>query len=98
MTFYAGVLGELFVVFFFVFVIWLKVLFEAINSRDNTLAGRKLLLTASGLVINAFAIAGIMATRAYELLSGKWPYVPYVSGFFTMLGIAGFLWIISATL
>jgi hypothetical protein len=98
MSFYAAVLGEIFIVFVFVFIIWLKVLVEAIGAKDNTLSGRKLLITSSGLVINAFAVAGIMVTRAYELRIGAWPYVPYVSAFFVMLGIAGFLWIISASL
>jgi hypothetical protein len=92
MSFYAGVLGEIFIVFIFVFVIWLRVLFEAIIVHDNSLVGRRLLLTSSGLVINAFAVSGIMVTRAYELLIGHWPYVQYVSGFFVMLGVAGFLW------
>lgn len=98
MSFYAGVLGEILIVELFVLIIWLKVLFETVAARDNSLAGRKLLLTSSGLVINAFAVVGVMLTRAYELRVGHWPYVPYVSAFFALLGIAGFLWIISASL
>jgi hypothetical protein len=98
MTFYASVLGEVFIVFVFVFFIWLNVLLEAIGQHNNTLVGRRLLLTSAGLVINAFAVAGVMITRAYELSVGHWPYVAYVSAFFAMLGVAGFLWIISASL
>jgi hypothetical protein len=98
MSFYAATLGEIFIVQIFVFIIWLKVLFEAMRSRDNSVSGRKFLLTASGLVINSLAIAAIMAFRFWELITNHWPYVPAISGFFVMLGVAGFLWIIGATI
>jgi hypothetical protein len=98
MNFYAGVLGEIFIVEFFVFIIWLRVLVDAISAKDKTVAGRKFLLTSIGLLINAFAVGALMIFRAYELQTGQWPYVPYVSAFFVMLGIAGFLWILAASI
>lgn len=98
MNFYIGTLGQVIIVELFVLAIWLKLLFENIRDRTNTLLHRRLLLTSLGLVINAIAVVGIMSFRTYELILGHWPYVPMVAIFFVLLGAGNFLFIVAACL
>lgn len=97
MNLYSGTLGQLVIVEAFVFYIWLKVLLDAVKQRDGSLAHKKLLLTSLGLVMNAAAIAGIMAVRIDQLLTNSWPFVWALVPFYVMLAVANFLLIVAAS-
>lgn len=98
MNVYTGTLGQLVIVEFFVLLIWLKVLFDVIRVNDNSVIGRRLLLTSLGLVLNAGAIIGIMSFRIYELIQDKWPFIWGIVAFYMMLACGNILFIVSATL
>lgn len=98
MNLYAGILGELVIVEFFVFLIWLKVLLEVIKDKNGGLPIKRLLLTSLGLLLNAVAIMGIMAYRIYELVIGNWPFVWGIVVFYAVLTASNVLFIVAATL
>lgn len=98
MNLIVGTIGQLVIVELFVFYIWLKVLLDTTKARDNSLAGRKLLLTSLGLVLNALALTGIMAYRLFELVTGNWPFVLGIVVFYVVLVIGNILFILSASI
>jgi len=98
MTIYIGLVGELILVEIFVFLIWLRVLFDAVVLSEPTVAAKRLLLTSLGLVFNAFSITGIMTIRAFQLSMGTHVFILPISIFYTVLAIGNILFIISASL
>lgn len=97
MNFYAATLGQLIITEAFVFFIWLRVLIAALKSRDNSVYGRKLLLTSIGLVVTAIAMFGISASRSVEYFFGV-RIVVAVTGFYSALVVGSFLFILSAAI
>lgn len=97
MNFYAATLGELLIVEAFVFYIWLKVLLSAVSVKDNTVTGKKLLLTSVGLVVTSIAIFGIMAARSAEYFFQA-RVMTAVTAFYAALAIGGFLFMVSAAI
>lgn len=98
MNIYAGTLGQLIIVELFVFFIWLRVLFDAVKAKENSVAQKRLLLTSLGLVFNAAAITGIMAIRVMQLIEDEWPFIWGIIAFYVLLAAGNILFIISACL
>lgn len=94
---YAATLGELLIVEAFVFCIWLRVLILAIQSKDGTATGKKLLLTSIGLVVTSLAIFGIISSRAYEYFY-RVPALAAVTACYVALTIGSFLFLLAAAI